>query len=1427
MMHYLCPACEGRLRADDPDAGKPFQCPHCGRRGVVPPVANTVDYDPAVAGTLAGPPPAGPDDEAPAVLLDEAGPAVPPPPPAPAGYEIEELLGRGGMGVVYRARQVKLNRRVALKMIRDGALADSQDLARFQTEAEAVAQLQHPNIVQIYEVGDHEGRPYFSLEYVPGGNLDKLLAGKPLLPPEAAGLLETLARAVHHAHLHGIIHRDLKPANILLAFSREPRASAGALARGSRLNEGVPKITDFGLAKRLNAAPGSPGSGKHTQTGAILGTPSYMAPEQAGGKEAIGPAADVYALGAILYEAVTGRPPFLAANPLDTLMQVVAEEPVPPTRLQPKLPRDLETICLKCLQKDPRKRYASALELADDLRRFQNDEPILARPVGRWERVRRWCHRNPVVASLLAALVVVFTAGMAGIVWNWRAATAAQAEAEDKARLAAAAERKERQSAREARREKVLAQRLAGFALEQEARAEERLYFNRVALANRYWLAGNVERAEELLDVCPPKRRGWEWHYLKRLCRAELLTLTGHHSAVSAVAVSPDGRRIASASLDDPGPYGAVLTVWDAATGNALYSIPAHEERITSLAFSPHGRRLASADSGGVIKLWDARTGRPVRLPPIQHGPPIKRWGAIFAGAKSISTITGALGVTFSPDGTKLATSGADHLVRLWDARTGKQLRTYTGHSRPCNDVAFSPHGRRLATASDDGSVKVWDVATGKPKATLTGHSGPVTSVAFHPDGKLLASAGQDRTIKVWSAVGGKEVRTLRGHAAAVYRVRWSPDGNLASAGADKTVRVWDTVTGLELFTLRGHAGAVRGLAYDRTGHRLISAGDDKTVKVWDARTGGQARVLAGSACVAFSPDSRRLATAFSNGQAEVWDLRTGESAFSSPVRVEPLRSLAFHPDGRRLALAGGVIIAVMDTRKGGGKKGRPVSTNWTSKRGWVEQLAFSPDGSRLALAMGDPGGTVKVLAARNGRKIANLRRHSGGAVCVAFSPDGRLLASAGRDDAIKLWDTATWKELRTLRGHAGPVRAVAFSSRGRLLASAGDDETVKVWEVRTGKERLTLKGHTGPVRAVAFGRAGRLASASQDTSNPPVGEVKFWDTRTGQELLTLEHPAAALAFSPDGRRLALAGAGGLVRVWDGIPLRERLTFRDAGAGVAFSPDGRFLVAPGNYETVQVWDTRSLARVRSLRGHQEVVRRTAFSPDGKRFASASEDNTVKVWGLRTGKALRTTFRGHRDWVNAVAFGPKGKRVVSGSYDRTAQIWEANTGKAICTFAGHADRVLGVAFHPAGKWAASGGDDRTVAVWDARTGRRRWQRTGHGDSVNAVAFSPDGRYLASASDDQTIIIWRVRTGKKVRTLRGHTAGVRDVAFRPDGKRLASAGWDSTVRVWDARTGKLVDTLRGHQRGVRAVSFCARDGRLASAGDDMTLRIWELK
>jgi WD40 repeat protein len=1029
----------------------------------------------------------------------EADPA--PGQPTVAGYEVLGELGRGGMGVVYKARQRRLDRLVALKMILAGGHAGAEDLARFRTEAEAAARLQHPNIVQIYEVGEHDGLPFLALEYVDGHSLARQFGGTPQPARAAAQLVATLARAMHAAHLRGIVHRDLKPANILLKKAEGGRMkdeSNAFISSDSSFilppSAFVPKITDFGLAKKLD-------SEGQTRTGAVMGTPSYMAPEQAAGEgHTVGPAADVYALGAILYELLTGRPPFKGPTPLETIRQVLEEEALPPSRLQSRIPRDLETICLKCLHKEPGQRYASAAELADDLERYLAGEPIRARPVTRAERLVKWVKRHPALAGVYTLLVLVLVLGLGGggAVWLWQQAESARQDA-DSSRKEAEIQKGEAEAARgDAENEKTRAE-----AAHQLAR---RISYDGAMLnAGRDWDEDNIAamrlRLEPFLEAWD--LHSFEWHYNRRLLReAEPFSLKGHTGAAASVAFSPAGQRIVVAG-------GLTLKLWDLETGQNVRTFKGHNSNVTSVAFSPDGQRIVSGCSDVTLKVWDPATGQEIRTLKGRTGP--------------------VTCVAISPDGKWIVSGSLDKTLTVWDLSSGQEVRTLNGHTWPVWAVAVSPDGQRIVSGSGDQTLKVWDLGTGQEIRTLKGHIGAVRAVAFTPSGRRIISGDSVGVLKEWDLGSGQEIRTFQGHTQAVWTVAVSPDGKgIVSGSGDQTLKVWDLGTGQEVRTLKGHTDQVGTVAVSPNGKQIVSGSWDQTVKVWDLGPDQEDLTLKGHIdqvrSVVVSPDGQRIISGSQDRTVKVWEVHTGEEVRTFKGHTGAVFSVAVSPDGKRI-VSGSQDRTVKVWDLGTGQEVRTLEGH----SDLVKSVAVCPDGRRIVSGSVDQ--TVKVWDLETGQEVRTFKVHfSDRVTSVTWSPNGQRIVWGSLDRTVKVWDLGTGQEVRTLRGHTNEVHSVAFSADGQRIASGSLDRTVKLWDLGTGQEVLTFKGHTGAVYSVAFSPDGkRIASGCQD------GTVKVWDLGTGQEILTLKRKTGmiySVAFSPDGKRLVSGGRA--LKVWEG-----------------------------------------------------------------------------------------------------------------------------------------------------------------------------------------------------------------------------------------------------------------------------------------------------
>jgi WD40 repeat protein/serine/threonine protein kinase len=1078
-------------------------------------------------------------------------------------YRILREVGRGGMGIVYEAEQESLGRHVALKVLPASALLDPLHLQRFEREAKAAAKLHHTNIVPVYGVGSDAGLHYYVMQFIQGLGLDEVLAelkrqrrggqvpaapandtpggsggssarvvsavdvaqamlkgdfstrkdegGRMKDEPEPASssvhpssfiphpssssvhlpgssgqsrLSETgrqywhsvarvgiqVAEALAYAHGQGILHRDIKPSNLLLDTG------------------GTVWVTDFGLAK-------AEGSEDLTRTGDIVGTVRYLAPERFQGQADA--RSDLYALGLTLYELLTFRSAFDETDRNKLVAQVMHAELRPPRQISPDVPRDLETIVLKALERESEHRYQKATELAEDLKRFVNNEPIRARRVSAWRRAVLWARRRPAAAGLLAVsalAVVALGVLVTGFVYNTQLKGALQEteEAKEKAEIAT-------------------------------KEAERNKYFLHIAQAHAGWREGNLVGVEKLLDECPSDQRNWEWHYLKRLCHAHSMVFLGK-DPMFGLAFSPDGQRLACGGLD------RIVRVLDAATWKEIRSFHGSTSLIADVAFSPDGKRLAASCFDGSIKVWEVATSREL------------------CTCKAHKDVVWY--VAFSPDGKRLASASKDQTARLWDARTGQELRPALDHPGEVWGIAFSPDGSQIATGGSDKPVRLWEVATGRLVRTFERSAvGSYSPVAFSPDGRRLASADGDGNLTVWDAATGLREKRFAGHRGFVWCVTFSPDGQwLASSGIDQTVRVWDLASGQQRHALKGHTSEVCRVAFHPDGSWLASASSDGSVRAWPATADQEAQVFRSRGVIVGSlaynpPDGAQLASTARDQKVTIWDAGTGQVTHTLPY---PLL-------------------------------GPPSTDDLLDQRAVV---SYSPDGSHIAA--GAPDGSVPVWDTLTRELLQQPRLHPSGVWAVTYSPDGSRLATGGNDATVLVWEAATGRVLHKLSGHTKPVSYLAFSRDGGLLASASMDNTVMIWDATTGKYLHTLRGHDTWIMGVAFNRDGtRLASASNDNS------VIIWEHTFGQGLLgqnvrarKLNHASMVwlAIFSPDSNRLATCSDDGAIKVWEVATGLETLTLRGHTTRItclSFSPDGTRLASAGCAdETMRIWDAR-------------------------------------------------------------------------------------------------------------------------------------------------------------------------------------------------------------------------------------------------------------
>ena len=1060
-------------------------------------------------------------------------------------YEILGELGSGGFGIVFRAFDPQLRRVVALKMPRPDVLLSDEARRRFLLEAQAAGGLDHPGIVPVYDSGEVGPVCFIASACCDGPDLAAWLKARTEAVPVrlAARLAARLADAVHYTHERGILHRDIKPSNVLLYREADESATEADPPLGF-----LPRLGDFGLARLADGQPG-----ELTWSGQPIGSPPYMSPEQARGRTRdIGPATDVYALGALLYEILTGRPPFRGETHAETLRLVIEADPVAPRMLRSGLPRDLDTIVLKCLKKDPTRRYESAAALRDDLGRYLAGRSILARPSPPWERLAKAVRRHPAAATVLAMAAMLAIGGGATVLWS-------------NARLRRYATELERQ----------------------RDRADRLHYASELQLARRARDEGQLGRAQQLLReirTAPdaPDDREFAWRYLWSSTRREVDVIGEADSVLRDGTLSADGRLLVVSD------HAGGLSGFDRPGGRLLWT-DAHsgERTVDDLAVDPRGRLLAvgygEQDPDGShkrarLELREAMTGRPLAELPTLPGRVV-------------------LELRLPDDGRLLAVRhappmGPAHAVALWE------LGEDPDHPRPrlvrqregLEGVTLAPDGTAFVAREPGGRAAIYETATLTRRAEL-------------------ADAPPELTLPAWFAPDG--LRVAAGHAPS------------------RSVSVWDAATGRRLHVVDGFTSPVLQVALPRRGPAMLAVEASHAVTRLDLETGRKVTVFPASPDPAvvntqrldFTADGRSfLVQRSSYLQPDVIELRRTSDA--SPLATCPARRMGWcsfwevlGPEQGGPALVVGLGRSAWRWRFDPASKPDPGPFAAHSDEAWA--LAYSPDGRILASGSNDTNEarTIRLWDARDGRSIAGWKGHEATVTGLAFSPDGRILASCSLDvgAAVRLWDPATGRLLATLGQPSAKARWLAFSPDGRRLAAAGNDGVARIWDVPEGRLLLSIPAHRDRLHGLAFSPDGRtLATASDDRF------ARAWSLPSGRLLGEHREPEElfAVAYSPDGRTLAVAGRSGMIALLDPATMTRRRTIRSDDSEIralAFTPDGRTLAAAGRGRAIRLWDPATGQELLTLSVDTEQVNDLKFSPDGRTLAACDHGGRIRIF----------------------------------------------------------------------------------------------------------------------------------------------------------------------------------------------------------------------
>ncbi|MBP89378.1 MAG: serine/threonine protein kinase [Planctomycetaceae bacterium] len=1384
-----------------------------------------------------------------------------------AEYDLMKKLGEGGMGVVYLGRQAAIDRSVAIKMLKPHMAADANQRNKFLTEAVITGDLDHPNIVPIYDLGaNDEGALFYAMKCVKGTPWDECIQDKSLT--ENIEIFMKTCDAVAFGHSRGIIHRDLKPENTMIGGYGEVLVMDWGLA--------LPYGEQFEKIRSITTAA------------SMGGTPAYMAPEMATGPfDKMGPASDVYLLGAILYEIVTGTPPHRGKDVMKCLFAAAKNQIVPTEKTG-----ELVDIALKAMATDIEDRYPTVQDLSDAIRSYQDhsesivmsvragdelekakesdsydaysrslfgfeeayalwdgndraqvgvgeaklayaasalrkgdfdlgtslldqDNPEHSDVAVRIDEARREREIKQQRAQKLKRVVVTLVIGgliaaliASGVMYSLKSLADAQRELAVKAQVEAEdarADEEKQRIAADAAREEEAKQRKAAVAakVEAESAREEEEKQRKAAVAAR------EEEAKQRKAAVAAKIEADE--------QRDLAEYEAYVALIGLAAAKIDENAFGHARLLlhqckadlRRWEWGRLMHICNQSVRDFDTGAP-----VDTIDFAPDGKRFVTGGWNGTARVWNALDGSFVELP---HG-------GLYVQAVAFSPVTDST----SPLANQVATGSNDKqaFLRIWDVKTKQAVKTLVGHTDAVTSVTYSKDGKRLLSTSFDNTARIWDVATGEQLQVLEGHSWWVWDAAFSPDEQSVATTSQDGTALLWNLADGSKSVPFTGHQGPVYSIAFADDGQtVATGGYDKRVLLWKPsdikpfdyaglLAGEEppppvYRALEGHKAAVRSVAFTSDGELVLSAGHDNTVQVWNAAKGSPIKTLRGHdswvrSC-AFSPNGKWVLSGGYDNHARLWNIEGYEE-----VRVLRGRVLEGHQD------------AIMG-------------------------LAFSRDGRKIVTASRDR--TAKSWDTRTGNETGSFREgHEFLASDSAFFTDNKRLLTSAVDNTVRIWDLSTGVELLRL-DRTGRAAAVAVSHDDRWIVTGSDMRTAQMWDADSGKLVHVLDGHKVEVTAAAFSPDDRFVYTGDAN-----GRGVLWDRATGKHLRRLgwhTSKIAAAVFLPDGSRLLTASDDKTVCQWDTqaladdvdsvVPLESlRMPHPDSVVSLDLSIDGTQAITACLDGHLRLWNVANAKLQRDLQASDSPATSAALSRDGRLAISVhADDRVVRLWNLETGRPVPGVDRPGSDvfldfnqlgglvWSARLTNDGAAVLTVGGN---EARLWDIRREvpdarkREIMSFRPHA-AVASAHFSPDGTRIVTASWDNSARVWDAETGRSVLHLVGgHSGYVNSAVFSPQGEFVLTASDDRTAKLWDAETGKVLRSFEGHQSRVRFATFSADGQLVLTASEDKTARIWRTQTAELVCELAGHKWGVLAAAFSA-DGRFVITGsDDNSAQVW---